>query len=524
MTAKNSNFSGLLYYNPGSQGFNPVDSASIISPVPAADEGDTITYKIITWNIANGTTLYWRVSNPINLTLGRFDNISGTISINNSSSSIDITVSADNSTATGAQSFDIIVSKTNNGPAIGTLVAMAVNDNSQDPRVVALDLDARNYLPPNGSTITVSITFANGAYGFPDGSSGSYFRYQGSIPTQPSVGDTFVFNGQTYTIAQVTTDYPVGQEQYYLVGFKPYLSPDGAIAVNSTIDIAHGPTGLTWPSGIADANRPGVFQVAPSFTADGAYGFGNYITFNGTSDYAVVPTLQNSTFKEITMSVWANSVDISSTQTLMSKELAYKMRLSNNGSTVYLNTLAGWSNSGWLSNGGPSNIPVGGWHHYAVTISKTSITTYVDGVSLGSASGVGALPTNTAAFIIGSYGDAGPGADFFIGKIGVAKLYTYALTGTEISDYYNLTKSRYITVTSITADVTGYNPVNNWLLPDISGNPDLTQVKAGWTVSAPGGFSAVVTADAFIAGGSTNWAITINATPSVTGTYTFTAP
>lgn len=526
MTAQTTDFSGLLYYNPVAQGFNPVVSATAyLNNTSPIGEGDTISFNVVTWNIPDGTNLYYRYANLVNLTANRFPDYPGDTFpiVNNRGNSI-TAITADNTTAAGTQTFDIIFSKTFNGPAIATLTGITVVDSSQDPQVVALDLDARNYLPPTGSTITVTVTYSNIAAADGLGNSGSLFRYNGNIPTQPKAGDTFIFNSVTYTITRVfgAETYPT-DPTLYAVFFGPYLAPDNTIPVSSTIDIG-GPTGLSWPSGMADANRPGVFPTVPSFTPDGKYGFGNYITFNGTSTHAVVPTLQSSAFKAVTMSVWANAVNVPPGGTLMSKETAYKMRLTNNGSTVYLNTSAGWTGSGWIYNGGPSSIPVGTWHLYTVTISPTTVTTYVDGAVVDTAAAaIGTLPANTTAFMIGSYSDFI--TEFLNGKIGVARLYTYALSGTEVANYYNLTKSRYQTVTTITADVTGYNTGNAWLLPDISGNPDLTQVVTGWTVSGPSGYTATVTSDAYIPEGvTTNWVVPVSVGPTADGSYTFTAP
>jgi hypothetical protein len=79
----------------------------------------------------------------------------------------------------------------------------------------------------------------------------------------------------------------------------------------------------------------------------------------------------------------------------------------------------------------------------------------------------------------------------------------------------------------VTALVSAWNNVSNWLLPSVAGNPDLTPVVAGWTVTGPFAFTATVIGSPFSNG--TNWVIPVDAslaefTPSNAGNYTFTPP
>jgi hypothetical protein len=62
-------------------------------------------------------------------------------------------------------------------------------------------------------------------------------------------------------------------------------------------------------------------------------------------------------------------------------------------------------------------------------------------------------------------------------------------------------------------------------MPSVSGNPDLTPVVAGWTVTGPLDFTATVVGEPFSNG--TNWVISVDAslaefTGFNAGNYTFT--
>jgi hypothetical protein len=90
-----------------------------------------------------------------------------------------------------------------------------------------------------------------------------------------------------------------------------------------------------------------------------------------------------------------------------------------------------------------------------------------------------------------------------------------------------VTESMDFPIGSMTAFVSGWNTVSNWLTPSVAGNPDLTPVVAGWTVTGPLGFTATVIGSPFSNG--TNWVIPVDAsldgfTGSNAGNYTFTPP
>lgn len=130
MTAKTSDFSGLLYYNPAGPGFNAVEQVTIHCP-DSMDEGSRITVDLVTWAIPDETVL--RHEFPlINLTGNRF-NISPISPVANNRASFFIEVSADHATSLDAQSFDIVIKKTLNGPALATKVGIIVNDTSLTP-------------------------------------------------------------------------------------------------------------------------------------------------------------------------------------------------------------------------------------------------------------------------------------------------------------------------------------------------------------------------------------------------------
>lgn len=518
MTARNSNFTGLLYYNPVAYGFNPVQQVTI-NCADSMNEYDTLAVDIVTWDIADSTTLYWRVvPHGTNLTTGRFSNgDSGFVSMYRNRASFSIAVSADDTTAVDAQSFDIIVSKTENGPALVTRLGVIVNDTSQDPQILVMDLDPANYQPAGSSTITITTTFSSDyAGGFPGPvSGGSFIRYDGTIPQQPHVGDTFDWNGTTRTIAQLLLGetFPSGQEQYYFIGFYPAVGK-GEIGVGQSIDILHSSDGLT----ISDASgqsHPGTLSNGVGYSGSGN---SSYFTLDGANDFIVIPTLQNSRYSSVTMSLWFNSS--SDTGSLMTKELSYKMRL---GSSGHVNVLVGHTGSSWdYSVGINSTYMAGAWHHVAVAISPDHIKWYYDGVPVMDNAGVGALGINTQPFMIGSYGQGT--SEFFTGKIGPARLYNYAITDQQVTDYYNATKDRYQpTPPSSFTKLYGTTAPDGFTSASLIWNSAFPQDPTGWTISGqevpPG-----VTVLTYSYNGNQAFTTLSQEIHYLAVTYTFTAP
>ena len=131
MTAQTSDFSGLLYYNPSTNGFNPIVEATMTGPT-SIDEGATATFNVVAWGIPDGP-VYWWVTNLFNVTTDRISpGLAAEATITNNRSSFSVTVNTNNATALqGAQTYDIAFGKVY-GTALASIMVL-VNDTSQDP-------------------------------------------------------------------------------------------------------------------------------------------------------------------------------------------------------------------------------------------------------------------------------------------------------------------------------------------------------------------------------------------------------
>jgi Concanavalin A-like lectin/glucanases superfamily len=98
-----------------------------------------------------------------------------------------------------------------------------------------------------------------------------------------------------------------------------------------------------------------------------------------------------------------------------------------------------WSN-GLLRLTAAGTIPVGTWTHLAITRAGNTLTVYVNGASVGTATEPGAFSWSTCPYLIGVDADTGcTGAlnGNFPGQLDEFRLYNRALNATEIGAAMN---------------------------------------------------------------------------------------
>jgi hypothetical protein len=417
MTAKTSDFSSLLFYNPAGPGFNAVESANI-SCSSTMNEGDTITVNLVTWAIPDGTVLAHTF--PLtNISPLRF-NISPISPVANNRASFFIAVNSDNTTASGAQSFDIQIRKTVTSDVLATKT-VTINDTSQDPVVPSS-------LAFNGSDNYIEVTGT-----LSDWALGTTWTIEWwSKATSASTG-----GGTIYTVmSQYDNLGGIGIDIYYQ---------------NTKLVINNGQT-------LADEPTPGVWTHVAVINNAGS----TKLYYNGI---------------EVITAGYNNNLGLSTATLVLGRrgQIPYQyfngkltgIRITN--TLVYTDT----------------------FDPYTIALPPAKVT------------GTKLLLNPTNITTLDDLSDSNHGLAASIGNN---------------SDY---------PIGPLTANVTGWNPVSGWLLPDVAGNPDLTPVVSGWTVTGPLGFTATVIGSPFSNG--TNWVITVNAslagfTESNVGNYTFTPP
>jgi len=167
------------------------------------------------------------------------------------------------------------------------------------------------------------------------------------------------------------------------------------------------------------------------------------IILNSTSTYATVPTLTTSTFGSVSVSAWIKPDAVNVTQTIISKELSYKMIIASDGRIAWMvKSSAGgsWTTTIYAAAG---LVTTSTWSHVAATVNSSTTQIYINGVLAQTGSGV-ILGYNNNKLVIGAY-DAGQSgfSDYYGGRMGRVEMWNYAITATSVLSYYNSTAARY---------------------------------------------------------------------------------
>ena len=159
---------------------------------------------------------------------------------------------------------------------------------------------------------------------------------------------------------------------------------------------------------------------------------------DGTQHFNV-PTLPNYKEQTATMSIWFNCAgDNTFSQTLLSKELTFKLRLVSGGA---INIMAGNGYTPWIVNSTTAvTINYGTWNHVVVTIDSGATVVYLNGTAIGTYSGATLGTTGDFPFNIGSYSYS---SDYFVGKIGQVKFLSGVFTAQDAAGDYAATATRY---------------------------------------------------------------------------------
>lgn len=218
--------------------------------------------------------------------------------------------------------------------------------------------------------------------------------------------------------AYLNNTFDVYEEQLEVNSFaSPYVKESNGIRSNT--------------ASILDLTKNNII-TANSLT----YASNNTFSFNGTSDFIDCGLLSSTLGSNITVCALAQISSVVSKNNLLSLNGAYNFFLPGNRLTT-TNQLYWDSASGWKS-GNTTAWNTNQWYHFAWTISGTSLTFYVNGVSDGTA----ILAGNIAPSSVSRIGLANAG-EYATGSIKLVQIYNRALTAAEISQNFNALRGRY---------------------------------------------------------------------------------
>jgi len=203
---------------------------------------------------------------------------------------------------------------------------------------------------------------------------------------------------------------------------------DLELHLNASDSTSYGGSGTTWTDLSGNSNN-GTISSGIVYDIDN----GGYFDLERSSSHNI--TVSDSSSLDITTNItleaWINEESVANYGRLFWKSGAYALYRGTNGWTFLLGSTSLVHNSGIPS--------TGTWYHIAATYDGSNQKLYINGVLVDTESMTGSIPTNNNSLFIG-----GDTTDrYFDGKIGAAKIYSKALTASELLADYNATKSTF---------------------------------------------------------------------------------
>lgn len=246
----------------------------------------------------------------------------------------------------------------------------------------------------------------------------------------------FVSNGQRTMF---------GSQNNYLAPVIPVQAP--AIETNGLVlyldaanPASYTGTGTTWTD-LSSFGNSGILLGGPTYD----HSNGGAIVFDGLNDYASTNLLLN-TITNVTLHGWVYIANTSLRGPFI------RVGSGSNGYAIGIGSgtfdqpgnqmIALFPYVRWIN----TNINYGtGWKFFTFTLSATSVPIfYLNGtLIIGSFSGSNPATPNSGVYLAKNIGDLGGGFRIFAGKIAQVSIYNRELSATEISEYFNSTKSSF---------------------------------------------------------------------------------
>lgn len=175
--------------------------------------------------------------------------------------------------------------------------------------------------------------------------------------------------------------------------------------------------------------------LGPTWTPDGKFGGG--LVFDGQDDWVEVPHDPRLNLTDsMTLMAWVNpDPAIHKWRIVMGKEqpgsLCYYLASDSPGADA---GVGGYTSNQWKSvNGGPV-LPAGQWSHLAATYDGTTMRVFVNGIEVASKPQPVPWQTSSDPFHVGGTAYIN---EWFKGKIDEVRVYSCALTGSDIANIMN---------------------------------------------------------------------------------------
>ncbi len=162
----------------------------------------------------------------------------------------------------------------------------------------------------------------------------------------------------------------------------------------------------------------------------------NAVSLNGTNQYLTLPTGVVSSLTTCTIAMWVNLDATTAWSRLFdfgTGTTKYMFLTANSGSTARFAITTNGTGSEQRING-TGTLPIGGWHHVAVTLAGAVGTLYIDGVQVGQNTAMTLNPSSLGSTTLNYIGRSQFSADPYLdGDIDEVRIYSSALSATQIS-------------------------------------------------------------------------------------------
>jgi hypothetical protein len=200
-------------------------------------------------------------------------------------------------------------------------------------------------------------------------------------------------------------------------------------------------TGLTWKN-ISGYTNDGTLINGPTYNSSN----GGAIVFDGTNDYASFPNSTNLDNQKITMESWVYPNNTLSQQGFVFEKGQVNTQYSNFFYTdgYFYFRIIGLSSQD-LSVVSSTCMTANAWNHIVCTYETGIKTIYTNGNQVAQVTGLtGTISTNTTGIFLGAYYN-GPGNQAFYlnGRIAVSRVYSKALSLSEVKQNFNASKTRF---------------------------------------------------------------------------------
>ena len=284
----------------------PTYSMALPTGFNGADEGSSTTITVNVDTVVN-TTLYWSITSGA----GEFSTTQGSVNISGTSTTFTVTPTADQTTESTAEYFDITLyddgARSNQ---VATLTNIQINDTSQNPPATYTMSVPQGTAAPEGSATTITVT-ATGltnntgtAYWQITANSADFTTTLGTVNLTPQGGNAV----GTFDVTPDADNTTEGTELFTVTLYED----NGYSVVADTIDIPIDDTSLSPPTYTLSSTSTSVNEGATA-TIDVATTTFNGLTNSGTLYWEITSGASDfdTTFGSVTITSGSGSFDVS---------------------------------------------------------------------------------------------------------------------------------------------------------------------------------------------------------------------